>query len=163
VLANQAVPIRIRRIGYQSDALTDVDQLRNDSRSYRRTSNLLQGVVIIGSLAATGASGAAAVLPDIRWAVLGITFLVGIASGFTGYFKYKEKGFYLQQTADAIESEYYAYDIGVGRYKERGKDEEHEEQALAEFVDEVHKLKAEQRKREQSLEQPPEARHPKEQ
>ena len=34
-----------------------------------------------------------------------MTFAVGIASGFMGYFKYKERSFYLQQTADAIESE----------------------------------------------------------
>jgi hypothetical protein len=73
-----------------------------------------------------------------------------------GYFKYKERSFYLQQTADAIESEWEAVEIGVGRYKRI----ENEDEALAEFVEEVHRLKSEQKKRQQNLEQPPEARNP---
>jgi len=75
-----------------------------------------------------------------------------------GYFKYKERSFYLQQTADAIENEWDAFEVGVGRYKRISDEEE----ALAEFVDEVHRLKAEQKKREQNLEQPPETRNPNE-
>jgi Protein of unknown function (DUF4231) len=159
VLAQENVPIKVRRMVYRADAYVDIEQFRQESRGYRRASNILQGIVIIGSLAATGASGTATVLSNVRWVVLGITFLVGIASGFTGYFKYKERSFYLQQTADAIENEWYAFDIGVGRYK-RFKD--NEEEALAEFVDEVHRLKSEQKKREQNLEQPPEAKNPSE-
>lgn len=31
-----------------------------------------------------------------------------------GYFKYKERSFYLQQTADAIESEWEAVEAGIG-------------------------------------------------
>ena len=154
LIAQDDVPIRVRRISYKGEAYAEIDDFRAESRGYRRVSNMLQGTVIIGSLAATGASGAATVLPNIRWAVLGITFMVGIASGFMGYFKYKERSFYLQQTADAIESEWEAYEIGVGRYKKI----EGEEEALREFVDEVHRLKAEQKKREQNLEQPPEGR-----
>jgi hypothetical protein len=65
--------------------------------------NALQGFLIIGSLDATGASGFAVELPDLRWVILGLTFTVGISSGFMGYFKYKDRSFYLQQTADAIE------------------------------------------------------------
>jgi hypothetical protein len=60
--------------------------------------------------------------------------------------------------ADAIENESDAFEVGVGRNK-RIKDEE---DALAEFVDEVHRLKAEQKKREQNLEQLPESRRPNE-
>ncbi|RCV54710.1 hypothetical protein DEF23_15395 [Marinitenerispora sediminis] len=84
-----------------------------------------------------------------------MTFLVGISSGFMGYFKYKERSFYLQQTADAIESEWEAVEIGVGRYKHI----DNEEGRLAEFVEEVHRLKSEQKKRQQNLEQPPESRN----
>lgn len=91
-------------------------------------------------------------------ALQGLTFSVGISSGFMGYFKYKERSFYLQQTADAIESEWEAVDVGVGRYK----DINDEEKSLALFVDEVHRLKSEQKKRQQSLDQPPETRGPKE-
>jgi hypothetical protein len=158
LLAHAEVPIKVRRLSYREDAQTDIEQFRTESRGYRRVNNVLQGIVIIGSLAATGTSGVAAALNNVRWATLGITFVVGISSGFMGYFKYKERSFYLQQTADAIESESDAFEVGVGRYK-RIKDEE---DSLAEFVDEVHRLKAEQKKREQNLEQPPESRRPNE-
>jgi hypothetical protein len=156
VVANADVPPKVRRITYKEDAYSDIDQLRDESKGYRTVNNFLQGIIIIGSLAATGTSAIAAELSDIRWATLGITFLVGISSGFMGYFKYKERSFYLQQTADAIESEWEAVEIGVGRYKRI----ENEDEALAEFVEEVHRLKSEQKKRQQNLEQPPEARNP---
>jgi hypothetical protein len=158
VLAQADVPIRVRRLAYREDAHADIDQYRDESRGYRRVSNNLQGTVIIGSLAATAASGVTAAFPSVRWVTLGVTFVVGISSGFMGYFKYKERSFYLQQTADAIENEWDAFEVGVGRYKRISDEEE----ALAEFVDEVHRLKAEQKKREQNLEQPPETRNPNE-
>jgi hypothetical protein len=154
LLANSDVPIAVRRIAYKEDAYIDIDRLRRESNSYRRVSNLLQGFLIIGSLAATGVSGIAAELSFLRWVTLGITFLVGISSGFMGYFKYKERSFYLQQTADAIEQEWEAVEIGVGRYKHI----DGEEDRLEEFVAEVHRLKSEQRKRQQNLEQPAESR-----
>jgi replication-associated recombination protein RarA len=75
-----------------------------------------------------------------------------------GYFKYKERSFYLQQTADAIETEWEAVEVGVARYK----DASDETARLALFVDEVHHLKSEQKKRQQSLEQPPDVRGSKE-
>jgi len=53
--------------------------------------------------------------------------MVGVSSVFMGYFKYKERSFYLQQTADAIETEWEAVDVGVGRYK----DIDDEEKSLA--------------------------------
>ncbi|WP_199493170.1 SLATT domain-containing protein [Marinitenerispora sediminis] len=155
VVAREDVPAKVRRVTYKEDAYSDVDQLRSESRGYRRVNNALQGIIIIGSLAATGVSGVAAEWAELRWATLGITFLVGISSGFMGYFKYKERSFYLQQTADAIESEWEAVEIGVGRYKHI----DNEEGRLAEFVEEVHRLKSEQKKRQQNLEQPPESRN----
>ena len=158
IVANADVATKVRRVAYKEDAYADIDQLRLESKSYRRLNNALQGAVIIGSLAATGASGIAANLPVMRWVVLGVTFMVGISSGFMGYFKYKERSFYLQQTADAIEQEWEAVEVGVGRYKRI----ESEEERLAEFVEEVHRLKSEQKKRQQNLEQPTEARNPNE-
>lgn len=154
VVANKDVPPKVRRVAYKEDAYSDIDQLRTESRWYRRVNNIFQGVVIVGSLAATGVAGLAGQILEFRWVVMGITFLVGVASGFMGYYKYKERSFYLQQTADAIESEWEAVEIGVGRYKHiQGEDAR-----LEEFVAEVHRLKSEQKKRQQNLEQPPEAR-----
>lgn len=152
--ADADTPTRIRRTAYKNDAYEDINTFRTESSGYRRVNNLLQGVLIIGSLAATGAAAITGEIPNIRWVTLGITFLVGISSGFMGYFKYKERSFYLQQTADAIESEWEAVEVGIGRYKIF----DNEDERLAEFVEEVHRLKSEQKKRQQNLEQPPESR-----
>ncbi|MEW2430288.1 SLATT domain-containing protein [Micromonospora sp. NPDC047644] len=147
--------LKVRRVAYKEDAYFDIDQLRSESRQYRLVNNIFQGFLIIGSLAATGIAGISESMTWDRWTVLGITFLVGTASGFMGYFKYKERSFYLQQTADAIEAEWEAVEVGVGRYKRIPSEEEQ----LAEFVEEVHRLKSEQKKRQQNLEQPPESRN----
>jgi hypothetical protein len=142
---------KVRRIAYKDESYEDIDTFRSESSHYRRVNNVLQGVLIVGALAATGSSALTAEVPDIRWATLGLTFTVGIASGFMGYFKYKERSFYLQQTADSIESEWEAYEVGVGRYKRISDSGER----LAELVEEIHRLKSEQKKRQQNLEQPP--------
>ena len=154
LVASTELEINVRRVAYKEDAYAEIKILEEESKRYRSVNNALQGVLIIGSLAATGAAGIAAQLAPVRWAILGVTFVVGISSGFMGYFKYKERSFYLQQTADAIEAEWEAVEIGVGRYKNI----ENEEDRLAEFVEEVHRLKSEQKKRQQNLEQPPESR-----
>lgn len=153
LVASNNLPPQVRRVAYKEDAYGEIDQMRSESNGYRRVNNSLQGVLIIGSLAATGVAGLTAEVPILRWVTLGLTFLVGISSGFMGYFKYKERSFYLQQTADAIENEWEAVEILVGRYKRCDTEEE----ALAEFVEEVHRLKSEQKKRQQNLEQPPDA------
>ncbi|HEY1917548.1 MAG TPA: DUF4231 domain-containing protein [Streptosporangiaceae bacterium] len=159
VIAGDAgMNMKVRRIAYRDDAYDEINALRGEGARYRRVNNALQGILIVGSLAATGASAIIGEISWVRWVTLGITFVVGISSGFMGYFKYKERSFYLQQTADAIESEWEAVDVGVGRYK----DIDDEDKSLALFVDEVHRLKTEQKKRQQSLEQPPESRSPRE-
>ncbi|WP_405426941.1 SLATT domain-containing protein [Micromonospora sp. NBC_00617] len=155
VVASLEGDLKVRRVAYKEDAYSDIDQLRNESRRYRLVNNMFQGFLIIGSLAATGIAGISDRMTWDRWTILGLTFLVGTASGFMGYYKYKERSFYLQQTADAIEAEWEAVEVGVGRYKRIPT----EADQLAEFVEEVHRLKSEQKKRQQNLEQPPESRH----
>ncbi len=158
VAGHAGMDIKVRRIAYRDEAYADIRALRDEGAQYRRVNNALQGILIVGSLAATGASAIVGEIPEVRWVTLGITFVVGISSGFMGYFKYKERSFYLQQTADAIENEWEAVEVGVGRYK----DTDDEEKRLELFVDEVHRLKSEQKKRQQSLDQPPESRSAKE-
>jgi hypothetical protein len=158
IAGNAGMNIEVRRVSYRDDAHADVRNLRDEASKYRRVNNVLQGILIVGSLAATGAAAIIGQIPEVRWVTLGITFIVGISSGFMGYFKYKERSFYLQQTADAIETEWEAVEVAVGRYK----DASDEAARLALFVDEVHRLKSEQKKRQQSLEQPPETHGSKE-
>jgi hypothetical protein len=78
---------------------------------------------------------------------------VGISAGFMGYFKFRERSFYLQQTADAIEQALNASELSIFRYGGLEDDA-----TLQQLVEEVETLKAEQRKREQSLDQPADAR-----
>jgi hypothetical protein len=152
IAADAELDIKVRRVAYRDSAYDDIRILREESSRYRRVNNVLQAILIVGSLAATGASAIIGQYPSIRWVTLGITFTVGMASGFMGYFKYKERSFYLQQTADSIESEWEALEAGVSRYK--GSNKENEEEMLALFSDKIHRLKAEQKQRQQSLDQP---------
>jgi hypothetical protein len=153
IAADAELDIKVRRVAYRDEAYDDIRELRDESARYRRVNNILQAILIVGSLAATGTSAVVGEFLEVRWVTLGITFTVGMASGFMGYFKYKERSFYLQQTADAIESECEALEVGVARYKE-SRDKNDEEKMLALFADKVHRLKVEQQKRQQSLEQP---------
>ncbi|HEX6481763.1 MAG TPA: SLATT domain-containing protein [Ktedonobacteraceae bacterium] len=90
----------------------------------------------------------------MKWIAPVISIVVAISAGVTAYFKYKERSFNLQQTADAIEQEYVAVDLGIGYYK--GKQQQ---EALELFAERVELLKDEQKKREQQLEQPPDVKH----
>src|SRR5215470_8890004 len=55
LVAHEDVPTKVRRIEYKEEAYADIDRLRDESKRYRRVNNFLQGIIIIGSLAATGA------------------------------------------------------------------------------------------------------------
>lgn len=152
-LATSSMSMEIKQKTYRGDIPTEIEIFRKESKHYRRIHNWLQGVIIVGSLATTTITGIALDSSPLQWAAVATSFSVGIAAGFTGYFKFRERSFYLQQTADAIEQEYVAVDMSIGRYRKLPASD-----ALTEFVAVVERLKNEQRKREQNLEQSPEKR-----
>ncbi|MFE0737888.1 SLATT domain-containing protein [Streptomyces sp. NPDC058855] len=131
-----------------------VEQYRSEGMQYRRTHNLFQSLIIIGSLATSTVAGIAETPAPYKWILVGTSFTVGLSAGFTGYFKFRERSFYLQQTADAIEEEYSSVTLKVGRYRDSTDDES----ALADFTQRIEVLKSDQRKRQQQLDQPTEAR-----
>jgi hypothetical protein len=92
-------------------------------------------------------------LETFDWFTVAVSLVVGISAGFTGYFKYRERSFNLQQTADAIERQYHMVELRVGRH--RGKTET---DAYSDFANEVEWLREEQNKRQQQLEQPPDVK-----
>lgn len=139
------------RSAYKDDVPATVTGLRKESKKYRRVHNYLQAVIIIGSLATSTLTGIALDGSPYQWLAVATSFSVGVAAGFTGYFKFRERSFYLQQTADAIEHEHSAVELGIGSYNGVPRDE-----SLVAFVAEVERLRLEQRKREHSLDQPPE-------
>jgi hypothetical protein len=139
----------VRRKIYRDDVPQDIDQFKKEGKYYRRINNALQAIVIVGSLAASTLTGLVEYIHELRWIAVGATFSVGVAAGFSGYFKFRERSFYLQLTADSIEHELSAVTLGIGAYGDMDPD-----LAVKKFTEHVELLKLEQRKRQQQLEQP---------
>lgn len=151
--AQVQAPLRERRGLYREDITEAVAQYQREGRKYRRVHNALQSLVMVGS---TGMTTLAALeAKEWNWqtiSVISLGFSVTLASAFTGYYKYRERSYFLRQTADAIEEEVNSLSLGVGEY--RGFGPEQEDQALALFTQRVEALRNEQRRREQQLDQP---------
>ncbi|WP_205068054.1 SLATT domain-containing protein [Streptomyces hygroscopicus] len=84
---------------------------------------------------------------------------VGVSAGLSGYFKFRERGFNLQSTADELEKHYTAVQFHLDEYESVDPSltpEEGEKERLRRFARLVEKIKEEQRKRELQLEQSPE-------
>lgn len=149
-------PLLIRRRRYRETVAEVIERLQVESRKYRRIHNGLQSLIMVGSTTIT--TLAALDAKDWNWLTISVVvlgFSVTLASTFTGYYKYRERSYFLQQTADAIEEESNAFTLGVGEYSVFGSDQE-EDQALAKFTQRVEVLRNEQRRRQQQLDQPAE-------
>jgi hypothetical protein len=151
--ANINLDVPTRQLIYRDGVPIEIENFRRESKYYRRIHNFLQAVIIIGALAGSTLTSLLQSVPSLRWFAVGTTFAVGVSAGFTGYFKFRERSFYLQQTSDAIEQEFSAIGLRIGRYK--GKVDA---DAMTEFTEQIELLKAEQKKRQQQLEQPSEGR-----
>ncbi len=146
-------PLRERRGLYREDVAEVIAQYQTESRKYRRVHNGLQNLVMIGSTAMT--TIAALEAKNWNWqsiTVVCLGFSVTVATAFSGYYKYRERSYFLRQTADAIEEETNALALGVGEYRHFTQDQGDE--ALAVFTQRVEALRNEQRRREQQLDQP---------
>lgn len=147
------LPVHQRQFSYKDSIPRELDQLRDEAQHYRRVHNAFQAIIIIGSLGTTTAASLAETPSYLKWVTVGLSFAVGVSAGFTGYFKYRERSFYLQQTADAIEQHTTAFQLGIPPYTE-----EDESTNLAMLARTVEDLRVEQRKRQQQLDQPHEGR-----
>ncbi|MGW1364492.1 DUF4231 domain-containing protein [Streptomyces chartreusis] len=145
-----------RRVLYREDVTGIIEQYQRDSRKYRNVHNTLQSLIMVGSTTTTTVaaldSGNKLTWQNIT--IVAIGFAITLAAAFTGYYKYRERSYFLQQTADAIEEEANAFALGVGRYKDI--DPDNEQEALAAFTHQVEILRNEQRRRQQQLDQPTE-------
>ncbi|WP_344385380.1 SLATT domain-containing protein [Streptomyces thermolineatus] len=147
--ARLGLPVPDRQYSYKDSIPAELDSLRKDGKKYRRKHNVAQSVIILGSLSGTAVTALADTPPPLKYWAMGITFAVGAAAGFTGYYKWRERAFYLQQTADEIEHHATAFDLGIHPY-----DDPDESTRLAKLAKEIELLRVEQRKREQQLDQP---------
>ncbi|MGR4883991.1 SLATT domain-containing protein [Streptomyces sp. LARHCF249] len=142
-----------QRALYREDVQALIENYQQDSRKYRRTHNSLQNLVMVGSACTTTIAALDAKEPTWQnLAVLSISFAITVASMINGYYKFRERSYFLQQTADAIEEEANAVTLGVGEYSEFTPGQE--QQALARFTQRVEALRNEQRRRQQQLDQP---------
>lgn len=141
---------------YLEETPETIKNFRTESNSYRNTANFYQILIIAGSVLTTSASSAVVFGVNGIWRLIApaISIVVTISAGLTAYFKFKERSFNLQQTADAIEQECIAVGLGIGYYRDKKPQE-----ALQFFAERVELLKDEQKKRQQQLEQPPELKH----
>ncbi|GGZ42437.1 DUF4231 domain-containing protein [Streptomyces rubiginosohelvolus] len=134
-----------------------VPELRNSywrsASKYRSRHNRFQLVVIVGSILASVSTTAAAEQGFWSWLAVALSASVSVSAGIISQFKYRERSMNLQQTADSIDQEVKAHELGIRRYKGLSP-----EQAAAEFAEEIERLKEEQRKKELQLEQPPDGR-----
>lgn len=139
---------------YREDVQGFIDVYAHESRKYRRVHNILQTLIMVGS-AATTTIAALDTGKELTWhsiTLLLISFAITVAAMINGYYKYRERSYFLQQTADEIEAETNAFTLGVGEYADFGPDQD--KQALARFTGRVEELRNEQRRRQQQLDQP---------
>ncbi|MEU5382019.1 DUF4231 domain-containing protein [Streptomyces sp. NPDC005968] len=152
--------VQERRSLYREDVAGFIEQHRIDSRKYRRVHNILQNLIMVGS-ASTTTVAALETRNQFTWqniTIVAIGFTVTLAAAFTGYYKFRERSYFLLQTADAIEEEINAFTLGVGPYGNFGPDEDQE--ALKLFTQRVESHRNEQRRRQQQLDQPAEQAPP---
>ncbi|WP_327328675.1 DUF4231 domain-containing protein (plasmid) [Streptomyces sp. NBC_01210] len=143
-----------RRSLYREEVATAIEQYQVDSRKYRRIHNSLQSLIMIGS-ASTTTIAALDTGKELTWQSVTLTvisFAITVAAMFTGYYKFRERSYFLQQTADAIEQEANAVTLGIGPYSEFG--DVGEVEALKLFTQRVEDHRNEQRRRQQQLDQP---------
>ncbi|MER7166368.1 DUF4231 domain-containing protein [Micromonospora sp. NPDC000207] len=138
---------------YRDDVPDLISQFREDAGRTRRIHNRFQSVIIIGSVATSAIATASVAFSQARWLTVAASAAVGLSAGFTGYFKYHERAFNSQHTADAIEREYEAVELRVGKYANMD-----ESRAYTLFADSVERLRDEQNKRQQQLDQPAEVK-----
>ncbi|UXY33242.1 DUF4231 domain-containing protein [Streptomyces sp. HUAS TT20] len=141
-----------RRSRYRDDVRGIIQQYQGESRHYRRVHNTLQTVIMVGSAIATTASSLDT--EPLNWqriTTIAVSFTITVSAAITGYYKYRERAYFLQQTADAVEEQLNGYEYGVGDYQDDDQDA-----ALARLTQNVEGLRNEQRRRQQQLDQPTE-------
>ncbi|MFI0860375.1 DUF4231 domain-containing protein [Streptomyces smyrnaeus] len=158
--AHERPSLTERRRLYREDVAGIAEQYQADSRKYRRVHNSLQSLIMIGSVGTTTIA-AFDIGKQLTWQSVSLTAIssaIALAAAFAGYYKYRERSYFLQRTADDIEKEATAVTLGIGPYGDLEHDQEQE--ALKLLTQRVEDLRNEQRPRQQQLDQPAEQAPP---
>jgi hypothetical protein len=151
--------ISARRDFYEMDSLQLLNEYIADAKKYRSKHDRMQITVIVCSALATSTTGSTIFIGasnlSITLKILATAFslMVSIASGSMAYRKYKERSNDTQKTADTIEDDRNAFLLGIGDYQGKSL-----EDALSIFAERTHKTVSEYKKKQQLLDQPPEAK-----
>ncbi|MFG1984401.1 DUF4231 domain-containing protein [Streptomyces albidoflavus] len=138
-----------RQYSYREMIPHEIDRLRRETRRYRRVHNFFQWSLFVASVTMSVTAAVYDPPQPGKGILIGLGAFISFTTAVTGYFKFRERAFNLQQTADAIEQHVTAYDLAISPYNRS------EGQAnLERPAETVELLRVEQRKREQQLEQP---------
>ena len=143
------IGVGIRQYSFRGAMQRAIIETRKRSDRYRRVNSGFQSLIIIGSLATTTVASLSSGSGVFKWCTVGLSFVVGLAAGFTGYFKYRERAFYLRQTADDLEKELNAYDLGLQPFSEKS-----EPARIQLLTERLEAIRVAQQQREQQLDQP---------
>ncbi|WP_385625514.1 SLATT domain-containing protein (plasmid) [Streptomyces sp. P8-A8] len=142
-------PAHERRYSYREAIPAEVGRLRAEGRRYSRWHNGLQWLLILCSAAIPAVTALYDPPQPGKGLLIGLGAAVSVITSVMGYYKFRERSFNLQQTADSIEQHLAALDLSIPPYGDSD-----EERDLAQFAEAVEALRDEQRKREQQLDQP---------
>jgi len=140
---------------YRESSLEMIDQYRRGAARNRRVHNMFQIAIIVGSITVTTLTAANSKQTAVHWSAAILSAVVSASAGVTGYFKFRERGYNLQSTADEIEKHFNAAQFQLDEYEEvEGENESEKEKArLRLYAKFVERIREEQRKRELQLEQ----------
>lgn len=138
-----------RQASYRERLPAEMSRLRKESRHYRRMHLLMQWMLFVTSAAISAVTAWYDPPQPAKGILIGLGFTVTVITAAAGYFKPRERAFNLQQTADSIEQHSTALELGIAPYSESDQSRN-----LELFATTVEGLRAEQRMREQQLDQP---------
>ncbi|MFI8828608.1 DUF4231 domain-containing protein [Streptomyces sp. NPDC053431] len=142
-------PTLERQFSYKERLPAEIARLRKESRHYRRVHLFMQWLLFITSAAISAVTAWYDPPQPAKGALIALGFIVTVVTAAAGYFKPRERAFNLQQTADNMEQHATALELGIAPYSDVD-----DETNLQSFATTVEKLRAEQRMREQQLDQP---------
>ncbi|WP_171166835.1 SLATT domain-containing protein [Streptomyces sp. I05A-00742] len=146
-------PTLERQASYKERIPVEIARLRKESRHYRRVHLFMQWMLFFCSAGVSGVTAWYDPPQPGKGALIALGFTVSVVTAATGYFKPRERAFNLQQTADSMEQHATALELGIAPYAEV-----EERVNLEVFATTVERMRAEQRLREQQLDQPQQGR-----
>ncbi|MGW2510645.1 SLATT domain-containing protein [Streptomyces scopuliridis] len=138
-----------RQASYKERLPQELVRLRIESRHYRRVHLMMQWLLFVSSAAISAVTAWYDPPQPAKGVLIGLGFSITVITAAAGYFKPRERAFNLQQTADNIEQHATALELGISPYNAS-----EEKQNLELFATTVEGMRAEQRMREQQLDQP---------